>query len=254
MDIIMDPVLGEARQRDGGATMRSVTPTVESDTAVIGTLRGGEKYTFSAPLKSLTIGAVEDSPLESEVIFDATSGIALATEITVGMRSDWESVEHTLTLDDPVAVGNARTFSAEFYDDDQNWDGYGQWRMRAYVDPATRKWTIRSEFDGTHWEENPETGDWDEVPYTFEGVFAVAKEADVELEFVEWTDFNYDRIPKGNAVREGVFAEIDGGASPPMISIPASVGVIGALPVFDAGKQYILNFRDGLVVGAEVRR
>ena len=81
----------------------------------------------------------------------------------------------------------------------------------------------------------------------------VAKEADVELEFVEWTDFDYGKLPKGDAIGEGIFAEINGGPTPPVITIPASVGVIGTLPDFEAGKRYILNFRDNMVVGAEVR-
>jgi len=252
MSIIMDAVLGEAREADG-KIMRERNSGTASDTAEITTLRGGEKYIFPAPLKSLTIGAVANSPFESEVVFDTTYGLVLATEITVGMRTDWEGVEHTLTLDDPAAIGNARTFSAEFDDDDPGWNGYGRWRFRAYVDSTTRKWTIYSEFNGEHLDEVPETGEWDLVPFSTEGVFAVAKEADVELEFVEWTDFDYGKLPKGDAIGEGIFAEINGGPTPPVITIPATVGVIGVFPDFVAGKSYILNFRDNLVVGAEVR-
>ena len=252
MDVKLDPVLGDIRQVDG-KIMREQSPGGESDVGAVAVIRGGERIVLTTPLKELTVEEVENSPFESELIFSTTYNFTQASKVRCGLHTDWDGVEVTLTQDDPAAVGNARTFSASFYDDDPDWNGYGQWNITASVDPETGKWTVSSEYSGTHWDETPD-GDWEEVPYSVDGVFAVAKEADVELEFVEWTDFNYDRIPKGNAVREGVFAEIDGGASPPMISIPASVGVIGALPVFDAGKQYILNFRDGLVVGAEVRR
>ena len=82
----------------------------------------------------------------------------------------------------------------------------------------------------------------------------MAKEADTELEFVEWTDFDRGKIPKGNAIWDGPFVKTNGGNSPPVITIPATVGVIGKFPDFEAGKRYILNFRDNLVVGAEIRQ
>ena len=82
----------------------------------------------------------------------------------------------------------------------------------------------------------------------------MAKEADTELEFVEWTDFDRGKFPRGNAIYDGPFVKTDGGSSPPVITIPATVGVIGTFPDFEAGKRYILNFRDNLVVGAEIRQ
>ena len=252
MSIIMDAVMGDIREADG-KIMREQSPGAESDIAEITTLRGGEKYVFPAPLKILTVGAVENSPFESEVIFTTTSNFTPATEVRCGLESEYDSVEVTLTPDDPTATGNARTFSAEFYNDDPDWDGYGEWRVRVYVDSTTRKWTVYTEYNGTHWAEDPETGDWDEVPYSIEGVFAVAKEADVELEFVEWVNFDYEKFPRGNYIRDGAYVKTDGGDTPPVVTIPATVGVIGVFPDFVAGKSYILNFRDNLVVGAEVR-
>ena len=252
MAVKLDPVMGEMRQLDYQPPQPQ-SATAASGSATIPTLKGNEKYVFQTPLKTLTVTALEDSPLESEIVFTATENFTPATIVKCGMETEWDFTEHTLTLDAPTATGNARTFSAEFYGDDPNWDGYGQWRMRAYVDPVTRKWTIHSEFNGTSWQENPETGEWEDMPNSFDGVFAVAKEADTELEFVEWTGFDYNLLPQGNAVRDGVYVKTNGGNTPPVITIPAMVGVIGALPDFEAGKRYILNFRDNMVVGAEVR-
>ena len=252
MAVKLDPVMGEMRQLDYQPP-RAQSATAAEGTAAISTLKGNERYVFQTPLKTLTVTAVEDSPLESEIVFTATENFTPATVIRCGMETEWDSAEHTLTLDDPTATGNDRTFSAQFYDDDPNWDGYGQWRFRAYVDSATRKWTIHSEFNGTSWQENPETGEWEDMPNSFEGVFAVAKEADTELEFAEWESFNYGKFPGGYYINNGAFVKTNGGNTPPVITIPATVGVIGALPDFEAGKRYILNFRDNMVVGAEVR-
>ena len=254
MNVTIDPILGESRMLDYKIPQAKTTATVSSNTAEIEVLRGGERYEFHVPLKELTITEVVNSPFESEVIFSGINGLAIATKIFVGIKTGWDEVEHTLNQDDPAATGNARTFSAQFQDDDTDWNGYGTWVFRAYVDSTTRKWTIYSEFSGEHWAEVPETGEWDYVPITSGGVFAVAKEADTELELVEWTEFDYDRIPRGNAISEGIFAETDGGVIPPALSLPVSVGIIGSLPEFEAGKRYILNFRDGLVVGAEVHQ
>ena len=253
MAVKLDPVMGEMRQLDYQPPQPKSTAEA-SDTTAVAVLKGNERYVFPTPVKSLTIDAVEDSPLESEVIFSTVANFTPATEVRCGMNSDWDYVEHVLTQDDPTATGNARTFSAEFYDDDPDWNGYGLWKMRAYVDPSTRKWTVYSEFSGSTWEDDPDTGVWREVPYSVEGVFAVAKEADTELEFVEWTDFDRGKFPRGNAIYDGPFVKTDGGSSPPVITIPATVGVIGTFPDFEAGKRYILNFRDNLVVGAEIRQ
>ena len=253
MAVKLDPVMGEMRQLDYQPP-REKSPAAASDTAAVAVLKGNEKYVFPNPVKLLTISEVENSPLESEVVFTTIANFTPATEVRCGMNSDWDYVEHVLTQDDPTATGNARIFSAEFHDDDPDWNGYGLWKMRAYVDPETQKWTVYSEFNGTTWAENPETGEWEDVPCTISGVFAVAKEADTELEFVEWTDFDRGKIPKGNAIWDGSFVKTDGGNSPPVIAIPATVGVIGELPDFEAGKRYILNFRDNLVVGAEIRQ
>ena len=81
----------------------------------------------------------------------------------------------------------------------------------------------------------------------------MAKEADTELEFAEWENFDYGKFPGGYYIHSGPFVKTNGGYTPPVITIPATVGVIGALPDFEAGKRYILNFRDNMVVGAEVR-
>ena len=253
MAVKLDPVMGEMRQLDYQPP-RAQSATAASGSATIPTLKGNEKYVFQTPLKTLTVTAVEDSPLESEIVFTATENFTPATVVKCGLETEWDFTEHTLTQDDPTAIGNTRTFSAQFYDDDSDWYGSGQWLFRAYVDSATRKWTIYSRYDGTRWEEiDPETGEWGDVPYSDEGVFAVAKEADTELEFVEWSGFDYNRIPQGNAIYNGAYAKTDGGNTPPVITIPATVGVIGVLPEFEAGKRYILNFRDNMVVGAEVR-
>lgn len=254
MNVTFDPVLGESRKLDTSVPQTKTPPAAVSNSAEIEVLGGGERYEFLTPLKELTITEVLNSPLESEVIFTATFGFTPATEIQVGAETEYESEVHTLTQDDPTATGNARTFSAEFRAPDTDWWNDGQWRIRAYVDPVTRKWTIHSTFSGTEWGEiDPENGEWGEVPYTTEGVFAVAKTADTELEFVEWTGFDYARIPKGYNICDGAFVKTDGGNTPPVITIPETVGIIGTLPDFEGGKRYILNFRDNLVVGAEVR-
>lgn len=252
MAVKLDPVMGEMRQLDYQPPQPQ-SVTAASGAVTIPTLKGNGKYVFPTPLESLTVTAVEDSPLESEVIFTAAAHFTPATVVRCGVKSDWDSVEHTLTLDDPTATGNARTFSAEFDDDDPAWNGYGHWRVRAYVDSTTRKWTVYAEFNGNSWQENPETGDWDELPFSVEGVFAAAKEADTELEFVEWIGFDVYKFPKGSAIYDGPYVKTDGGNTPPVITIPATVGVIGALPDFEVGKRYILNFRDNMVVSAEVR-
>ena len=252
MAVKLDPVMGEMRQLDYQPPQTQGATAAEGS-ATIPTLKGNERYVFQTPLKTLTVTAVEDSPLESEIVFTATENFTPATVIRCGMETEWDSAEHTLTLDDPTATGNDRTFSAQFYDDDPNWDGYGQWRFRAYVDPATRKWTIHAEFSGNSWQENPETGEWEEMPNSFEGAFAVAKEADTELEFAEWENFDYGKFPGGYYINDGPYVKTNGGNTPPIVTIPAAVGVIGALPDFEAGKRYILNFRDNMVVGAEVR-
>ena len=252
MAVKLDHVMGEMRQLDYQPPQPQ-SATAASGSATIPTLKGNEKYVFQTPLKTLTVTAVEDSPLESEIVFTATENFTPATEVRCGMETEWDSAEHTLTLDDPTATGNDRTFSAEFSDDDPNWDGYGQWRFRAYVDSATRKWTVHTEFNGYSWQENPETGEWEDMPNSFEGVFAAAKEADTELEFVEWGNFDYDKFPRGRYVGDGAYVKTNGGNTPPVVTIPATVGVIGALPDFEVGKRYILNFRDNMVVGAEVR-
>ena len=252
MAVKLDPVMGEMRQLDYQPPQPQ-SATAASGAATIATLKGNGKYVFSTPLKTLTVTAVEDSPLESEIVFTAAAHFTPATVVRCGMNSEWDSAEHILTLDAPAATGNARVFSAQFYDDDPDWNGYGEWSIRAYVDPTTRKWTVHSEFNGTSWQENPETGDWEEAPYSVEGVFAIAKETDTELEFVEWENFDYGKFPKGYYFGEGAYVSTDGGDTPPVITIPAAVGVIGALPDFEAGKRYILNFRDNMVVGAEVR-
>ena len=252
MAVKLDPVMGEMRQLDYQPP-REKSPAAASDTAAVAVLKGNEKYVFPTPVKLLTISEVENSPLESEIVFTAANNFASATEVRCGLESEYDSAEKTLTLDDPTAIGNARTFSAEFFDDDPDWNGYGQWRMLAYVDPETRKWTVRSEYSGTTWAENPDTGEWEDVPYSFEGVFAVAKEADTELEFVEWENFDYGQFPGGYFIYQGPYVKTNGGDTPPIITIPATVGIIGALPDFEAGKRYILNFRDNMVVGAEVR-
>lgn len=253
MAVKLDPIMGEMRQIDYQPP-QAQNATATSGIATIPLLKGNGKYVFTMPLESLTVTAVEDSPLESEIVFTATENFSPATVVRYGMDSEWDSTEHVLTLDDATAVGNARTFSAEFYDDDPDWNGSGEWKLRAYVDPATRKWTIYSEYSGNAWEENSETGEWGEVPHSVEGVFAIAKDADTELEFVEWIGFDVSKSPKGTAIYDGAFVKTDGGASPPVITIPVSVGIIGALPDFEAGKRYILNFRDGLVIGAEVNQ
>ena len=253
MNVTIDPVLGESRKLDYAIPQTKTPPATVSNTAEIEVLGGGERYEFLTPLKELTITEVRNSPFESEVIFTAAFKFTPASEIQVGMETEYDSVEHALTLDDQTATGNARTFSAEFSDDDPDFDGYGQWRVRVYVDPVTRKWTVHSEFNGTSWQENPETGEWEDMPNSFEGVFAVAKTADTELEFVEWENFNYDKFPRGRYVGDGAYVKTNGGNTPPVVTFPATVGVIGALPDFEAGKRYILNFRDNMVVGAEVR-
>ena len=252
MAVKLDPVMGEMRQLDYQPPQPQ-SATSASGAATIATLKGNERYVFPTPLKTLTVTAVEDSPLESEIVFTATENFTPATVVRCGLESEYDFAEKTLTLDDPAATGNARTFSAQFYDDDPNWDGYGQWRFRAYVDPATRKWTIYAEFSGNSWQENPETGEWEEMPNSFEGAFAVAKEADTELEFAEWENFDYGKFPGGYYINDGPYVKTNGGNTPPVITIPSTVGVIGALPDFEAGKRYILNFRDNMVVGAEVR-
>ena len=253
MAVKLDPVMGDMRQLDYQPP-QSQSATAASGSATIPTLKGNARYVFQTPLKTLTVTAVEDSPLESEIVFTATENFTPATVVRCGMEAEYDSVEHTLTLDDATATGNDRTFSAQFNDDDPDWDGTGQWRMRAYVDPATRKWTVHSEFSGTSWQENPETGEWDYLPCSFEGVFAVAKEADTELEFVEWVNFNYGMIPRGYYIYDGPYVKTNGGNTPPVITIPATVGVIGTLPDFESGKRYILNFRDNMVVGAEIHQ
>ena len=252
MAVKLDPVMGEMRQLDYQPPQPQ-SATATSGMATIPLLKGNGKYVFTTPLKTLTVTAVEDSPLESEIVFTAAPHFTPATIVKCGMNSEWDSTEHILTPDDPTATGNARTFSAEFDDDDPDWNGYGRWRIRAYVDSTTRKWTIYVEFNGISWRENSETGDWEEAPYSIEGVFAVAKAADTELEFVEWENFDYGKFPQGYYFGEGAYVKTNGGNTPPVVTIPATVGVIGALPDFEAGKRYILNFRDGLVVGAEVR-
>ena len=252
MAVKLDPVMGKMRQLDYQPP-QAQGATAASGAATIPTLKGNEKYVFQTPLKTLTVTAVEDSPLESEIVFTATENFTPATEVRCGLESEYDFAEKTLTLDDPTATGNDRTFSAQFFDDDPNWDGYGQWRFRAYVDSATRKWTIHAEFSGTSWQENPETGEWEDMPNSFGGTFAVAKEADTELEFAEWENFDYGKFPGGYYIHSGPFVKTNGGYTPPVITIPATVGVIGALPDFEAGKRYILNFRDNMVVGAEVR-
>ena len=252
MAVKLDPVMGEMRQLDYQPP-RAQSASAASGSATIPTLKGNERYFFQTPLKTLTVTAVEDSPLESEIVFTATENFTPATVVRCGLESEYDFAEKTLTLDAPTATGNDRTFSAQFYDDDPNWDGYGQWRFRAYVDPATRKWTIYAEFSGNSWQENPETGEWEDMPNSFGGTFAVAKEADTELEFAEWENFDYGKFPGGYYINDGPYVKTNGGNTPPVITIPATVGVIGALPDFEAGKRYILNFRDNMVVGAEVR-
>ena len=252
MDITIDPIMGEARQTDYTLPLAKNPADGTADSAEIAVLRGGEKYVFPIPLKSLNLESVRDSPFESEIIFTAGSGLTPASRIYCGIQSSWRSVEHILNQDDSASTGNSRTFSAEFEDDDPDANGYGHWKLLAFFDPNTRKWTIHSEFNGEKWEKDPDTGEWRAVQYSFEGVFATATEADVALELVEWGNFNYDCFPQGHVIRNGAYVENDAENSPPVISIPASVGIIGSLPGFEPGKRYILNFRDNLVVGAEI--
>jgi len=252
MEVIIDPIMGGFREQDYKIPVAKDASVAASGAAIIPALKGGEKYDFSTPLKSLAVSVVENSPYESEILFTGQHTYIAPTKVTVKAKNDFDSTSVDLPIDDATKTGNARTFSATFQEDDPMWNNYVDWTMRCYVDSTTGKWTVFAEYSGTTWGWNEDTDEYGEIQTSNSGIFAVASVAGAELDDVIWSNFNYDLFPRGGYLNGGGSVNTNSQFIAPTVTLPNSVKVIGTLPVFENGKRYLLNFRDNIVIGAEV--
>ena len=87
-----------------------------STSATIANLYGGDRYLFTQPLTALTVAAVENSPVESEIRFVAASSgctIDLPAEVATGNLNVEAGRGFIINIADRLAVGMAFTPGAE---------------------------------------------------------------------------------------------------------------------------------------------